>query len=262
MKILRFIPHISLAVLGIIAFIVYKTGSFVNKKVITETALSRDSTSQIGADTAGLTIGQPASEALSAASAIATPLLPTAGVSSTSPATEASAAKQTASLEPEKAKAHETASSKAAVSTSTTAEAAHSSKAQPAKAVAKKDAPKAVTEKAATASPTAETKKGTPAKEAAATTSVKKEIPQEASATPKKENPDARFHVIIGTYSSEANAKTKALAFEQKTKKKASILKYGGYYRVSADDFEFGQAASQYALKLREGGEDNIILKF
>ncbi len=247
MKILRFIPVIALAFLGIIAYALYKTGSFINKKVSTEATMSQDGNLQIGADTAKLSIGQPMSEALSDASNAVQTTVSTTKKAVKAEASKLTAKKETASIEPEKTQV----TPKSAAAKTISSEKSDKAKTEPNKIISPKEAAKtakSATEKAATST--------------TQTVAAPKETPKAASTVVKKENTDARFHVIIGTYASEANAKTKAVAFEQKNKKKASILKYGGYYRVSADDFEFGQAASQYALKLREGGEDSIILKF
>ncbi len=79
---------------------------------------------------------------------------------------------------------------------------------------------------------------------------------------PSKESSAQRFHVIVGSFSQEANAQAKALDFEHKNNKKATVIKQGGYFRVCADEFEFASSAALYAQKLKEAGFDFIILKF
>jgi cytoskeletal protein RodZ len=251
MKILRFFPIIALVFLCLIAYGIYKTSSFINKKVNSETLLSQDSGIQNAVDSTILNVAQPLPAGLTDVSSIVTTPLPTTTASSATIVEEAPPKKETASIAPTSLETTVGASPKSVTTKTAATETASQSKVSQTKVVATKDVDKAA--KSATAKATTSSSQ---------TTLAKTETPKEASTTAKKENTDARFHVIIGTYASEANAKSKALVFEQKTKKKATILKYGGYYRVSADDFEFGQAAAQYALKLRDGGEDSIILKF
>ena len=73
---------------------------------------------------------------------------------------------------------------------------------------------------------------------------------------------DVRFHVIVGSFSIEANAKAKALDFEAKNSQKATVIQQGGYFRVCADEFEFASSATIYTKKLKAAGIDVIILKF
>ena len=85
-------------------------------------------------------------------------------------------------------------------------------------------------------------------------TTTKGETPTDAA--------EPRFHVIIGSFSNETNAKAKALDFETKNNKKATVIKQGGYFRVCVDKFEFVSSAKIYVQKLKDAGQDFIILKF
>jgi cell division protein FtsN len=72
----------------------------------------------------------------------------------------------------------------------------------------------------------------------------------------------SKFHVIIGSYSIKDNAKATALEFEKKNSKKTSILKFKGFYRLSANNFDSEAEATQYASELKQTGINTLILKF
>ena len=106
----------------------------------------------------------------------------------------------------------------------------------------------------ATKQPKIETQKKTPSPKRTTETAEQGKTRKEASGK--------RYHVIIGSFSTESNARTKASDFEKKSNKKATIIQQGGYFRVCADEFELTQLATQYAQKLKQAGEDCMVLQF
>jgi hypothetical protein len=97
------------------------------------------------------------------------------------------------------------------------------------------------------------TEEKTPSKTARKTTDKKK-------ANAKLTEP--RFHVIVGSYEKEVNAKAKAASFAKQAKTKATVMKQGGFFRVCAEEFDTDKAAADYAQKLKQAGEESIVVKF
>lgn len=269
MKIMRYFPLIALAILGFILYGLFKTSSFVNKKVDAKTLLSQDSIVKHAADSAALSTNSVIADTLS------TPAIP-AVTTTIAPSVQANRVKTEIAVEPQ----HHSSSTKkdpaSAESTRPAPTHAPTSLAPPTVGTAvktpiltesskkvtvetpKTDATKQGQARGIVKAPLTKTTPST----SSITVVAKGDVPKSASVTVTKEIPELRFHVIIGSYGQEVNAKAKATAFEQKNNKKATIIKQGGYFRVCADEFEFAQAASQYAQKLKEAGEDNLILKF
>ena len=211
MKIMRLVSFIAIAILCFILYAVFRTGIFGNKKVDTNTALSKDSFIQtpmaqpsnaILADTLSELATKPTTSlAVQSEMSKKKPPLPTHNLT------------EKEKIEAQKkAKATLLASEKAAANNKLTPKAGDTF--------------------------------------------------DESSTVDKKENVEPKFHVIIGSFKQEANAKAQAAIFEQKFNKKANIVKQGGFVRVWADEFEFTQAATLYSKKLKEAGQDNIILKY
>jgi hypothetical protein len=84
--------------------------------------------------------------------------------------------------------------------------------------------------------------------------------------TTKKKNSakptEPRFHVVVGSYEKEVNAKAKAASFAKQAKTKATVVKQGGFFRVCANEFDTEKAAADYAQKLKQAGEESIVVKF
>lgn len=242
MKIMRYFPLIALVILGIIGYSLYKTSNFINKQVNSETRLLQDSSVQKNNDSILLTTGTSVLDnSHSSGSAL-----------STSPTTDLTSVQNNASNT--EASRTETKPAPTTTSIATTlatpgAKSSSSKTTTKTEAQLKTNAKKEVKTTLATKTES----------NGAQTTETKTE---KASTFVKKAPAEQRFHVIIGSYSKEANAKAKAAEFEKTNSKKATVVKQGGFFRVCADEFEFGQAAAQYAQKLKEAGEDNIILKF
>lgn len=266
MKIMRYFPLIALAFLGFILYGLFKTSNFINRKNEAKALLSQDSIINNAPNQEAVSANPVLTDTLvSPTTTLTTPVVTTVPSSSPSVSVkqeqENSAKKDPASAEPVTAaansvptllstpmpvpkRAKKTPSKATVVTESDNATATEPAKSEPKKAVDKGTATKA-----------------TPSTSSTATT-AKGDVPKSASIAVKKEASETSYHVIIGSYTQEANANARAAAFEQKNKKKATVIRQGGYFRVCADEFEFAQAASQYAQKLKEAGEDNMILKF
>ena len=262
MKIMRYIPLIALAILGFIIYGLYKTSSFVNKKVDSETLLAQDSLVQQALySTSRATGSSPVNTGLPIVDSLATSATTIASPVTTTSTPDVAQPKASS-------QGKETTPNTATNTTSSSVATTLAKPVVPTKAIttaktATEPSKVDVKKKAQVTAPVTKTA----VDKAAATTGTqtvvaKNEIPKSASTTGKTDIAETRFHVIIGSYKNESNAKAKASEFNQKNNKKANIVKQGGYFRVSADDFEFSQAAAQYAQKLKEAGEDNIILKF
>lgn len=243
MKIMRYFPLIALAILGFIGYSLYKTSNFINKQVNSETLLLQDSSVQKNNDSISLTtVTSVLDNSSSSDSSLSTS--PATGLTSVQNNAPNSAASQI-----ETTPAPPTTTSIATTLATPEAKSSSSKTTTKTEAQLKANAKKEVKTTLATktesnGAQTAETKT------------------DKALASVKKAPAEQRFHVIIGSYSKEANAKAKAAEFEKTNSKKATVVKQGGFFRVCADEFEFSQAATQYAQKLKEAGEDNIILKF
>jgi hypothetical protein len=265
MKIMRYFPLIALAFLGFILYGLFKTSSFINKKADAKALLLQDSIVNNAPNHGAVSTNPVLADTLATATTLTAPVVAT--VPSSSPTVSAkqeqrsAAKKDPASAEPVTATAN-------SVPTllSTPMPVPKRAKKTPSKATVATESGNATSTEPAKPEPKKAIDKGTGTKATPSTSSTaiaaKGDVPKSASIAVKKEASETSYHVIIGSYTQEANANARAAAFEQKNKKKAKIIKQGGYYRVCADEFEFAQAASQYAQKLKEAGEDNMILKF
>ena len=258
MKIMRYFPLIALAFLGFILYGLFKTSKFINKKVDSKTLLSQDSIVKQAADSMALSANSVIADTLSVPNPVATvPVVSSIMV----PSVKGDTAKKV----PVDAKSASSATNQVATSP-TSSTASTGAKATVSTENSKKvtvETPKTEVSKQVQTRGIVKTPQSKTTSSTNPTTlAAKGDVPKSASIEVKKDASEASFHVIIGSYGQEANAKAKAAAFEQKNNKKATIIKQGGYFRVCADEFEFAQAASQYAQKLKEAGEDNIIVKF
>ena len=265
MKIMRYFPVIALGILGFIVYGLYQTGTFINKKAEAQTLLTQDSLVKAATDAKALS-STPSllADTLSVATTVA-PVVDVKPIISDAKKTTAEVAPKRRSDEDKKKPASATIAPKvvAPIASATTPKAATTAKqgstptTEPLKTDDKKSTQtrtvvKTLTTKAASTATTGTTALG-----------AKPEIPKSASIEVKKDATEAAtFHVIIGSYAQEANAKAKLATFEQKNSKKGVIIKHSNLFRVCADEFEFAQAASQYAQKLKEAGEESLILKF
>lgn len=273
MKIMRYFPLIALAFLGFILYGLFKTSKFINKKVDSKTLLSQDSIVKQAADSMALSANSVMVDTLSVPNPVAT--VPVVS-SIMAPSVKGDNSSKGTAVAPDY---HSNAAKKVPVDAKSASSATNQVATSPTSSTASTGTKATVStensKKVTVETPQTEVSKQvqtrgivkTPQSKTTSSTNpttlaAKGDVPKSASIEVKKDASEASFHVIIGSYGQEANAKAKAAAFEQKNNKKATIIKQGGYFRVCADEFEFAQAASQYAQKLKEAGEDNIIVKF
>jgi SPOR domain len=252
-KIFRSLPFIASAILGLIFFGLYRTSNFVNKKVASEqtilvdtlttlvsnaidsTKLSSPATALTPPTDSTQTQGAKASndigivELTTPSTDIAAPTLPTVNAAGESPATgektHATAISNDSKNEAKPKKHANVASPKA----STNSQSVHN------------------TEKEVV---------------------VRSKGVAETKISPKKEaildnsSINGRYHVVIGSYGVEANAKADAAKFEKKYNTKAKVVIHKGLYRVSTKNFDSEKGAIDYADKLKIGGANTLVLKF
>jgi SPOR domain len=252
-KIFRSLPFIASAILGLIFFGLYRTSNFVNKKVAIQQAIpvdtlttlvsnAIDSTKSISSATASTTPmdstqtqGAKASndigivELTTPSMDIAAPILPTVNASGESSATGE--------------KTHAT-----AISNDSKNEAKPKKRANVA-------SPKASTNSQSVQNTEKEV-------------AVRSKGVADTKINPKKvdvmddSSLKGNYHVVIGSYSVEANAKADAAKFEKKYNTKAKVVIHKGLYRVSTKNFDSEKGAIDYADKLKIGGANTLVLKF
>jgi hypothetical protein len=248
MKFIRNFPLIATALLGFIGYLFFKTSNFVNKGVESKIVAVQD------------TLAKNVGDSLAATAPAG--LLDTLSDAASAAASTASAAASTASIAADaKVTKLENESPKHSSETKKNDDSAPKTDAKSASKTEHKSAEKADAKKKTAVKAKPLTEKS--AVNATATPSNPKATPPKSGAVAApKEGVEPRFHVIIGSYEKEVNATAKAAAFLKLTKKKATIVKQGGFFRVCADEFDAEQAAGEYAQKLKSAGEKSIIVKF
>ena len=269
MKIMRYFPVIALGILGFIVYGLYQTGTFINKKAEAQTLLTQDSLVKKATDAKALSstpslLADTLSVATTDADVVA-PIVDVKPIISDAKKTTVEVAPKRRSDEDKKKPASATITPKvvAPIASATTPKAATTAKqgSTPTTEPLKTDDKKSTQTRAVVKTPI--TKAASTATTGTTVIGAKPEIPKSASIEVKKDATEAAtFHVIIGSFAQEANAKAKLATFEQKNSKKGVIIKHSNLFRVCADEFEFAQAAAQYAQKLKEAGEESLILKF
>ena len=254
MKIFRSLPFIAAAILGLIFFGLFKTSNFVNQKVASEKITSMDSLTTIVSNAIDSTTLVPPTISSATASNMPTDTTKIQGAKATN---------DLGIVELTSASTDIVAPTLPTVSNVSGESPAMSEKTN-ATAISNDTKPKkranVTTPKTSNNSQTAHntenevevrTKGVTDSK-----TSPKKTVVLDDSSI------KGRYHVVIGSYGVEANAKADAAAFEKKSKTKTKVVIHKGLYRVSSNSFESEKAANEYADKLKIGGAKTLVLKF
>jgi SPOR domain len=254
-KIFRSLPFIASAILGLIFFGLYRTSNFVNKKVADEKTTSMDNLTAIVSNAIDST------NLISSATALTTPMdsTQTQGAKSTSindicivELTTPSMDIVAPTLPIVNASGESPATSEKTQATAISNDEKSETKPKKRTNVA---SPKATTNSQSVQNTEKEV-------------AVRSKGVAEAKIGPKKEgilddsSVNGNYHVVIGSYGVEANAKADAAKFEKKYNTKAKVIIHKGLYRVSTKNFDSEKGAIDYADKLKIGGTNTLVLKF